>query len=351
MGKATEGLYKQIEDGLKDMVKFSTGLSKLEYWTDPVRKGVFTVVGASSGSGKSTFVIFNYIYKPICDAINQGKTNLRIIIFCLEMTKEATLSKLLSMLMYDKYGIEIGYKEMQSIAEKMDDDTYAKLQECRTILEKMEGYIIFVEGRLNASAFSEYMIKYYMRRGQFCNEGKTLYIPNDEKLVTLAIIDHIGETYVGPKETERQAQDALANEAKEFRNICGLSSIIIQQINRGASTVDRRTKFPGIEMQDLKGTGGAAEKADNVIGLYYPYRDKLKKWGDYDVLRMKQVLRGIQILKNRWGTADINIGLAFYGHPCVMKELPREITTDYSIYDTPLYYRGVDTNEIKTEDI
>lgn len=351
MGKATEGLFTQIERGLDGIEKFSTGLEKLEYWTDPVRSGIMTVIGASSGSGKSTFVIFNYIYHPIMDAMKTGRKNLKIIIFCLEMTKEATISKLLSILMYERYGIEIGYKEMQSVSEKINKDVYDKLQECKDFLSKMEEYIIFVEGKLNAETFSDYMIKFYMKRGTFKDTCNNTYIPNDETLVVQCIIDHIGETYVGPKETERQAQDALANEAKEFRNTCGLSSVIIQQINRGASTVDRRTKFPGIEMQDLKGTGGVAEKADNVIGLYYPYRDKLKAWGPYDVLRMKQILRGIQILKNRWGAADINIGMAFYGHPCVMKELPKEITTDYSIYDSPLYYRGIDDNKLKLDDI
>lgn len=352
MGKGTDSLYHMIEEGDKGVEKFNTGLEKLQMFTDPVRKGVMTVIGASPGAGKTTLVLFNYVYKPILNCIELGKKNLKIIIFCLELKKEDVLAKILSMIMYDKFGIEIGYREMLSFSGPLARDIFEKLNICREILAKIESFIIFVEGKLTASTFSDFMIKYYMRRGIFTDEGNNAYQPNDESLITLAVIDHIGETAVEPRETEKQAQDNLAEELKKYRNICGLSSIVVQQINRGASSVDRRTKFPGLELNDLKGTGNAAEKADNVIGLYYPFREKLSKWGPYDVLRMKQVLRGIQVLKNRYGTADVNIGLAFYGHPSVMKELPYgdNAMLDYSAYDTASYYKDFAGDKFKDID-
>lgn len=352
MGAATEELYSQIEENYIGVEQFETGLEKLQSVTDAVRKGVMTVIGAGSGSGKTTFVLFNYIYKPILDCIKKDKKNLRILIFCLELTKSEVMSKILSMYLFEKYGIELSLRELLSFTCRLSDKNLEIVREAKEFMNKVENFITFIEGDLTASKFADYMIKYYSRRGIFSDEGKNRYVPKDSSLITLAIIDHIGETKVEERETEKMAQDNLAEELKKFRNICGLSSIVVQQLNRGSSTVDRRTKFPGIELWDLKGTGNVSEKANNVIGLYNPYRDKIKSWGDYNVVEMKGILRGIQVLKNRYGMSDVNIGLAFYGHPSVMKELPKgEMISDYSPYKTSQYYRSGLDNHVNIEDI
>lgn len=70
--------------------------------------------------------------------------------------------------------------------------------------------------------------------------------------------------------------------------------------------------------------------ADVVIALFSPYRAQLEKFQGYNVLAMQDSFRNLEILANRSGEPNINLGLNFIG-PCgTFRELPKasEITPE-----------------------
>jgi hypothetical protein len=86
----------------------------------------------------------------------------------------------------------------------------------------------------------------------------------------------------------------------------------------------------------FKETSDTTDASEVVIALYYPYREKIAKCEGYPIQNvLKKRFRLAQILKNRYGVADISKGLAFYGEIGMFKELPKPSEIgDYEPYLT-----------------
>ena len=121
--------------------------------------------------------------------------------------------------------------------------------------------------------------------------------------------------------------------------MCGISPTLIQQINREQSNIERfKAGRTGIQLSDLKETGDTTDAAEVVVALYGPNRDKLNTYRGYDVKRLGDRIRVLQILKTRFGGSDVEIALNYLGEVNEWKELPlpNEIY-DYNKYLTPDY--------------
>lgn len=341
MGKITDRLYREIEENEKGIIQYNIGLEKASYYIDNLRKGNFILLGGNSGSGKTTFSLYHYVYRPIMFCIEHDIKDLDIIICCLEMAATNVLSKLETIYIFDKYGVDIGYRDMMSFKGQLKPEHKEIIMEVRPMMEKIESYIRFIETGINHKTLQEYLISYYTRRGTFLIDGS--YVPKNPRLLTFMLIDHIGEVSVPAGMSKKESIDCVADVLKVARNKFGMSCLVLQQINRVQSSVERRTKFPGIEANDFKDSGNVYEKADTAIALYNPFYDKQKSSFDYDVLKMGNRLRILQILKGRYGEAGVNIGLAFFGEASMFKEMPPGASIDdYSRYKSISYLKEKD---------
>jgi hypothetical protein len=121
--------------------------------------------------------------------------------------------------------------------------------------------------------------------------------------------------------------------------MCNISPTLIQQINREQSNIERfKAGRTGIQLSDLKETGDTTDAAEVVIALYGPNRDKLNTYRGYDVKTLGDHIRMVQILKTRFGSADIEVGVNYHGDVNEWCELPlpNEIY-DYEKYLTTNY--------------
>lgn len=338
MGKVSDALYSEIRENAENGVyQLPIGLNKLQSYIDGVRKKVMITIGGTSGSGKSSFALYCYVYKPIMECIRSGTANFTAIIFCLEMTPEMTLSKLVTFYMWEKYGVEMGMRDMFSFSGPLIGSNRALIEEAKSMVDKFETFIRFITGTINSKTIGEYLKKYYEKKGVIINNK---FVPNNPKHITVAMIDHIGEVSIQAGNNKKTEIDAVADICKNARNLYELSTVILQQINRGASAVGRRDRYKGLEMDDFKDSGNVCEKSDIVIGLYYPYRAKDFDAGGYNVKELKQILKVVQVLKGRYGVADISVGLAFYGRISSFYELPKSSEiSNYMKYKTPAWTR------------
>lgn len=338
MGKASDSLRSMIRTNAeKGIHQYAINLPVLQSYIDGVRRSNILVIGGKSGSGKTSFVLNNYVYHPLKKCVEEGRNDLEVIVFCLELTKELTLSKLVTSYVFDKFGVEIGAKDMLSIDAPISEANMAYLDMAWPFVEKMEERIIFIEGSLSSTFLTEKLREYYRSKGHFEDFN---FVPDNPDLITMGIIDHIGEVSVPPGCTKKQEIDKVANICKISRNVFGTSWCILQQINRSVSNVGRRDRYAGLEMDDFKDSGDVCEKADCILGLYYPYGMKDMKAGGYDVGRMKQRLKVAQVIKSRWGASEVAVGLAFYGRCNQFGELPRsDKIDDYEKYMDPKWLR------------
>ena len=94
----------------------------------------------------------------------------------------------------------------------------------------------------------------------------------------------------------------------------------------------------GIQLSDLKETGDTTDAAEVVIALYGPNRDTLNTYRGYDIKKLGDHIRMVQILKTRFGEADKEIAVNFHGGINVWKELPLPTDIyDYDKYTIPDY--------------
>ena len=101
--------------------------------------------------------------------------------------------------------------------------------------------------------------------------------------------------------------------------------------------MDRKlNNYELIGLDDFKDTSGTTDASEVVLALYYPYREKIARCSGYPIQNvLKKRFRLGQVLKNRYGDADVEIGLLFYGEIGLFKELPKpEDINDYKPYLT-----------------
>ena len=109
----TTSLLNQIELGRSGKNQgFSMGLPKLESIIDGVTQATYTLVFSPSGVGKTSIVLYSYIYRPLMEHLDDNKY--KIIYYSLEMNAEMLMAKLLSMYIFENYNIELSTKELLS---------------------------------------------------------------------------------------------------------------------------------------------------------------------------------------------------------------------------------------------
>jgi len=344
----TESLLKEIELGRTGHNHgFSLGLPKLEGIIDGLTKGTLTVIGSNSGSGKTSFTIHSYVYRTIMEHLDDG--NLKILYCSLEMNSNMIFAKLLSLYIFETYGKELPIKCLLSRKKNyiLSDEDYEIVQKCIPWLNKIESIIEVYDKKLDADIMYALLMKRLETLGTFTEmESRKVYTPNNPDLIYEVIIDHIG-LIPGKK----QGIDAVIARLINLKNRCGISPTLIQQINRDQGNIERyKAGKTQITLNDFKETSDSTDAAEIVLALYNPNRDRLNTYKGYDVKKLGDHIRIIDVLKSRYGETDVEIGVNFLGSVCEFKELPlpNEIY-DYDKYLTPDYILEKDVDEEKHE--
>lgn len=335
MGKITDNLKDLIDRGrLGENHALSMGLPKLERFVDGIAQETYYLIAGGTGSGKTSFALYSNIYRPLMENIDNP--DFHIIYFSLEMTAEQLLGKILSIYVWETFGVELSFKELLSRAKDftLSDLDYELVCKSLEMLDKIEEHIIIYDKPLNNERMCSFVIESLKKFGTFNGDSYTLYRPNH---IILIVLDHIGLCRPSIGVTKKDEMDAMSSSLVSFRNKCKVSPVVIMQVNRGSSNIERRKQgFQELQLDDLKGTGNPAEDANIVIALFYPFREKMTTYRGYDIKQIGENFRSAVVLKNRWGAADIAVGLGFYGKTGLFRELPVATKiTNYEKFATP----------------
>lgn len=191
----TESLIQAIDRGREGREQgYSIGLPKLEQIIDGVCKGVYTLISAESGIGKSSFMLYSYIYRPLMDHLYDDK--FKISLFSLEMSADKILAKLLSTYIFEKYGVRLSLKQLLSVQKGfiLNDECYAIVKECIPWLKRVESILTIYDKSATAKSIYSNILKELEERGRFEETDKRkIYYPDDPDLVHLVIIDHLAK--------------------------------------------------------------------------------------------------------------------------------------------------------------
>lgn len=333
MSNPVDDFYRLVDDGrLHKNRSISIGLPKMEEYMEGLNQGTSYLICGASGTYKSSILIHSFLYHPIM----HGDRDFHCILFSLEMTREQVLSRLLSIYIFEAYGVEIGFKQMFSRGKDttITDEQYAILQDCRPILDRFCEHITFYTDSLTAEKFASVMDSELKKYGTFDNGS---YIPNDPNMILEVAVDHLNLVQTSNGKSKKECMDAISNMSVQIRNKTKIvSPVFLMQLNRNGANGERlRANQLEPNNDDIKGTGSVLEDTHVCLLLFSPFAHKLNSYRGYDIQQLQGRCVSMICSKNRFGTVNVCSSMFAAGEVCSFKELPKsDEIYDYSKYQT-----------------
>lgn len=129
MSREVDELYSSITRGREGRnIGLKTGIPKMDNYLGGIQKKTYYLIFGLSGAGKTCYALYSFIFRPLMDNPNG---NFLIIYFSLEMSCNKLLAKLLSLYLYETYGLVVSYKKLFSFDEILDDTIYSYVVKAR----------------------------------------------------------------------------------------------------------------------------------------------------------------------------------------------------------------------------
>ena len=345
-------LYKNIEEGKRGRnIGISTGLPVIDSLIYGIQRKYLYTIGADTSGGKTSFAIDVFVYNLLKNA---GDKPVSILYYSFEMSSDILYAKLLSLHIFDTYGVIVTYADILSLTQPICEEHSRLVELSKEWLYQLQEHVTIYDKALSSGGIYATCKEWLKKFGTFVeiSEHREEYIDNNPHMYKVALIDHVG-LITGPG-SKKEKIDLTVDYFIYFRNKCNLTGVFIQQLNRNAKSMDRKTNgYELIQLDDFKDTSGTTDGSDVVIALYYPYREKIARCEGYPIQNvLKKRFRLLQVLKNRYGIADSSKGCAFYGEIGLFKELPRpEEIGDYEPYLSLDYLRPNEDNNINDNNV
>lgn len=258
-----EEFFQLVDEGREGHnIGLSTGSPKLDLYTDGFLPGTSYLIGGSSGSGKTTFTLYRYVYCPLI-AYLRGECQERDPhwkMFSLEMTRSQVYAKLVSMYIFDEFGVELRFKQIFSRGKdcRLTDEDYELLTKCKDFIKILDERLSFFEGSLNEATYLREMNEELEKWGTF--EGNT-YIPNNPHMILGVVIDHMTLIKASAGKTKKDEIDAISRDSVQIRNNTKIvSPIMISQFNRNSNGQERMKQgLQDPSVEDYKDSGSLTE--------------------------------------------------------------------------------------------
>lgn len=309
-----------------------------------IRKGIYTLIGGLTGSGKTSFVDDAFVLNPFDWYIGQKnpKIKLRIIYRSMERSRTYKLAKWVSRKIFMDHGFMIPVGKLLGWTEKMTHDEHDLFLMYEDYVNRMEDVITIIDGPENAVGVAKELKAHALQNGRIeqIDEFNKCYVPNNEDELTIVIVDHIGLLKTTKDQTtKKEAIDKMSDELRYARDFFGYTPVVVSQFNRSISNL-QRLKNGDVEpqLEDFAESSSTQNDADVVLALFDPMRYKVSDPSGYELEKLidrstgAKYFRSLRLIKNSYGEDDVRIGLGFMGQIGMFKELPKkkEITdADY----------------------
>jgi hypothetical protein len=351
---------ENLESGKPNCIPFEW-FPKLRKVLPGIIKGTNWLITASSGVGKTQFTKHTFVYKPIKWVKDNPLSgiSIKILYFALEESKHEFMLSMICNRLYDKYQIQIDTLELQSMYEtSISDDLLAKVEECEEYFSDLEKYVDIIDSISNPTGIYKYVRQYSIENGTHfyynfktdkekknCKPyddavkekdfhdswGYSHYVPNNPDEYVEVIIDHF--SLLQPEAGADTLHLAMTRMSADYgrKQITKHWNYIFINVQQQAAETEKAefTKMGGKIEEKFKPS--LANLADNkltqrdvhvAIGLFAPARYNIYSYQGYNIQRMADNFRSIEILKNRIGSGYVEDALYFDGRVNEFRELP-----------------------------
>lgn len=309
----------------------------------------YYVVTGSQKSGKTQLASYLFLYTPLMYAYNNpDKIRLKIFYYPLEESPEDIMQRFMSWLLnvLSRGKIRISPTDLQSSrnSRPLDSQVLELLQneEYNKILKYFEEHIEFSSSRNPTGVWNE-VKKYMEEHGKVVTKkqkikdefGKTMevdafdyYEPDDPDEYVIVFFDHLSLIQVERGMTLKQSADKLSEYCVNLRNRYRVTPVIIQQQMAEMESLDayKQNKMRPTA-QGLADTKYTSRDCNVLLGVFSPFRHELREYKGYDITKLQDNCRFLEVILNRGGSAGGLVGLFFDGVVCNWAELPKHNDT------------------------
>lgn len=313
-----------------------------------IERGRYVCITASAKIGKSKFCDFMFVYEPLFFAIDNPQFRFKVIYFTLEVNAETKYLEFLSHLLYRLDNIVVSPVDLrsvnnekpisQNILDLLNTERYQKY------IKFYEEHIEYIDTIANPTGINKYCRDYAEKNGKFnhipykttnevTGEEETRmkldpdnpYTPNDEEEYRIVIIDNAANLTTEKGLTMRETIDKMSKYCITLRNQLNYIMVLVQHQSLAAESLD------AMKMDAMKPSAANLGDAKTVvrdinmlIGLYSPFKHNKKEFSGYDITKLKNYSRFMEIIDDRDYGANNNIcPLFFNGASSFWAELPR----------------------------
>ena len=310
-----------------------------------IRKSMYFLVGGLTGSGKTSFIDDAFVLNPFDWYIGQSNPGikLRIIYRSMERTRVYKLAKWVSRKIFLDQGIIIPVPKLLGWTDKMSHDEHDLFLMYEDYMGQMDDVITIIDGPENPVGIAKELKAHALENGRIeqVDEYNKRYFPNNEREITMVIIDHIGLLKTTKDQTtKKQAIDKMSDELRYARDFYGYTPVVVSQFNRDISN-PIRIKNGDVEpqLEDFAESSQTQNDADVVLALFDPMRYKVDDPSGYSLDKLKdsygaKYFRSLRLIKNSYGEDDVRIGLGFMGQIGMFKELKKRSDMTDSDYES-----------------
>ena len=331
------------------------------FWQDfvGIEQETYYCVTANQKAAKSQFASFMFIYTPILYAYeNPDKVRVKIFYAPLEESQLKTTLRFMRHLLYihSKFKIRVSHNELTSTIEghPVDEKVIETLEseEYQKMLKFFEERVEFFDSK-NPTGIYKTMVRYACNNGERIKEPLTItdefgeqktvekivgYKPNDPDEYVIIITDHVGLLQEESGKDKRQTIRKFSEYMMELRDNYRYIPVIVQQQSAEVQSMD------AFKLNRISPTPGALADCKDIrydvnvmLGLTNPYAAHLEEWLKYDITKLKDNVRFLEVMLSRDGSANAVKALYFDGAVSYFKELPGPKSEGYEEYMEKVY--------------
>lgn len=319
-------------------------------------QGKYIVVTGATKSSKTQISNYLFIYNTVLFIYhNPGKIRAKIFVFPLEETKEAITLRFMAFLLnyITKGKVCVSPTDLKSTDERkpvsdeildlMNSEEFNAIfkiyDEVVTFYEVKHptGINIVMENYAKAHGHIKYRELVFEEVDELTGEKKQIkrlvfdkYVPDDPDEYIIWMVDHVGLfTCEKDHPTIKQAIEQNSDNAVRLRNRYNYTYVGVQQQNSETTNLEAFKSNKIRPTKDgLKDSKRPGEDCDILIGMTCPNAFELQGYMKYDVTKLKDYLKILEVALNRGGRANILCPLFHDGAINDYKELPLPTNTE-----------------------
>ena len=311
-----------------------------------VEQGKYLIITANQKVGKSKLADYLFIYEPLFYMMDHPELKVKVLYFSLEMSAKEKYNEFLCHLLSRLDNKHVDTRRLRSVDEPCDPEIFELLETERyqKYIKAFENMVIFNDTDKNPTGINKRCREYAFEHGHM--NFRTIKVTNEltGELEDRQIVDPV-KPYIQDDEEEYRIiiLDNAANLAQEKG--CKDERETINKMSKHGITLKKQLNYifvfiqhqaqaqEGIENIKLDmmiptaaGLGNNKETSRDLnamIGLFNPAKFGKKEYLDYNIKRLKNCVRFLNVIEDRdYGAAGFICPLFFDGATSTFKELP-----------------------------